>query len=41
LAGIGGLALIFFAVFMPETAPREDSAAAKGTDSQDLIPLSR
>jgi MFS family permease len=41
LAGIGGLALIFFAVFMPETAPREDSAAVQGTDSQDLIPLSR
>jgi len=41
LASIGGLALIFFAVFMPETAPREDSAVAKGTDSQDLIPLSR
>ncbi len=41
LAGIGGLALIFFAVFMPETAPDEGRAAAQGTDSQDLIPLSR
>lgn len=38
LSAIGGLALIFFAVFMPETTPRKDSTVAQGTGSQDLIP---
>jgi len=38
LSAIGGLALIFFAVFMPETTPREDSTVAQGSGSQDLIP---
>jgi MFS family permease len=37
LSAIGGLALIFFAVFMPETRPRppeKDGAATRRTDSQ-------
>jgi len=38
LSAIGALALIFFAVFMPETTPREDGTVAHSTDSQDLIP---
>jgi MFS family permease len=33
LAGIGGLALIFFAMFMPETAPREDGTAVPGASA--------
>jgi MFS family permease len=40
LSAIGGLALIFFAVFMPETTPRKDSTVGQGTGSQDLIPTS-
>jgi len=38
LSAIGALALIFFAVFMPETTPREDGTVARSTGSQDLIP---
>ena len=40
LSAIGGVALIFFAMFMPETTPREDHIAAPGSRSEDLIPTS-
>jgi len=40
LAAISALALFFFAVFMPETRPEEDSTAAAGGQPQDLIPIS-
>ncbi|MFM0268500.1 MFS transporter [Paraburkholderia sediminicola] len=37
LSAIGALALIFFAVFMPETRPPGDRTATRRTDSQHLI----
>ncbi|MFM0262911.1 MFS transporter [Paraburkholderia sediminicola] len=40
LAIISALALIFFAVFMPETRPDEDSTAAPGGQPRNLIPTS-
>jgi predicted MFS family arabinose efflux permease len=40
LSAISGLALIFFALFMPETRPPDDSIATQRTDSRDLIPTS-
>jgi len=40
LAAISALALIFFAVFMPETRPEEDGTAAPGGQPRDLIPTS-
>jgi MFS family permease len=40
LAVISALALIFFAVFMPETRPDEDSQAAPGEQPRDLISTS-
>ncbi|MGF6722265.1 MFS family permease [Paraburkholderia sp. GAS41] len=40
LTAISALALIFFAVFMPETRPNGDSTAAPGGHPQDLIPTS-
>ncbi|MFL9913598.1 MFS transporter [Paraburkholderia sp. RL17-337-BIB-A] len=40
LAAISALALVFFAVWMPETRPHEDSSAAPGGRPRDLIPSS-
>jgi sugar phosphate permease len=40
LAVISALALIFFAVFMPETRPVEDNKVAPGGQPRDLIPTS-
>jgi sugar phosphate permease len=40
LAVISALALVFFALFMPETRPEEDSKATSHGRPRDLIPTS-
>jgi hypothetical protein len=40
LAAISALALIFFAVFMPETRPDEEGKAAPGEQRRDFIQTS-
>lgn len=40
LAAISALAFVFFAVFMPETRPSEDSQIARGDTPQKFIPTS-